>query len=307
MSITVVSHPYCALHEVPEHHPEEPARLAAVQDQLIRSGLEYVLQQVDGRAASNEDLYRVHSATYIDDLCLREPAAGDAPIWLDPDTLLGAGSIRAARHAAGAALTAVDAVMQHSDHQAFANIRPPGHHAGRDQAGGFCLFNNVAVAAAYAMQRYGLQRVAIVDFDVHHGNGTEDIFAQDERVLFCSSFQHPLYPFSGVDSISPLLIDVPLPAATRGAEWRQAVAARWFPAIDHFQPELLLVSAGFDGHVEDDMAQFMLTEQDYQWLASELQQLAKRHCQGRLVAVLEGGYDHSALGRSVVAFLKGWL
>ncbi len=305
MSITIFSHYLCGLHQVSAMHPEEPARLDAINDQLIRSGLDYVLTQKDASPAQRHDLYRVHSATYVDDLFLREDEP--EPRWLDPDTLIGPGSLKAAMYAAGAAINAADEVMKAANQQAFCSIRPPGHHATRDQAMGFCIFNNVAIAAAYAMHHYDLQRVAIIDFDVHHGNGTEDIFAHDERVLFCSSFQHPLYPHSGADSISPNIINIPLPAATRGADWRAAISARWLPAIDHFQPELILVSAGFDGHLEDDMAQFMLVEDDYQWLAQQLKHLADNHCQGRLVAVLEGGYDHSSLGRSVVAFLKGLL
>lgn len=307
MAITIFSHSYCSLHKVTEVYPERPARLGAINDQLIRSGMEYVLTQKDATPASKDDLYRVHDVAYVNDLFVREPQADDDHIWLDPDTLMGPGTLRAALYAAGSGKNAVDEVMTAENAKAFCAVRPPGHHATANQAMGFCLFNNIAVAAAYALHHYPIERVAIIDFDVHHGNGTEDIFLQDERVLFCSSFQHPLYPDTGADTVSPNVINVPLAAGCYGTEWRQQVAERWFPAIDHFAPNLILVSAGFDGHLEDDMAQFNLVEDDYNWIAQELSKLADQHCQGRLVAMLEGGYNLNALGRSVVAFLKGLL
>lgn len=305
MSITVFSHQYCSLHRVSEVHPEEPARIAAINDQIIRSGMEFALTQKDAEPADREDLLRVHAANYVDDVFERAPTEPDQHIWLDPDTMMTAGTLRAALYAAGSGICAVDEVFTAENRRAFCSVRPPGHHATWDAAMGFCIFNNVAVATAYAMHKYGLERVAIVDFDVHHGNGTEDIFLNDERVLFCSSFQHPLYPNSGTETISHEVINIPLPAGCDGPTWQAAVRERWFPAIDAFEPQLIMVSAGFDGHMEDDMAQFNLTETDYHWIAQELKALAEHHCEGRIVAMLEGGYDHSSLGRSVVAFLKG--
>jgi acetoin utilization deacetylase AcuC-like enzyme len=303
MAITLFSHPSCYLHLAGDDHPEQPARLSAVNDQLIRSGLEFVVQQRDASPAAATDLYAVHSKLYVDEIYAKAPT--DGHIWLDPDTQMMPHSLNAALHAAGAAINAVDQVMTDVNQQAFCNIRPPGHHATRDQAMGFCIFNNVAVAAAYALQKYQLNRVAIVDFDVHHGNGTEDIFAGDERVLFCSSFQYPLYPNTGDVPSADNIENLPLPALCKPAVWREQILQHWLPRINAFQPQLILVSAGFDGHREDDMAQFLLTEDDYHWIAQQLKQLADQHCQGRMVATLEGGYALSALGRSVVAFLKG--
>jgi acetoin utilization deacetylase AcuC-like enzyme len=302
MAITLFSHPSCYRHLAGEDHPEQPARLSAINDQLIRSGLEFVLQQRDASPATKQDLYRAHSRLYVDQLFAKAPQQGF--IWLDPDTQMMSHSLEAALHAAGAAINAVDQVMGGTNEQAFCNIRPPGHHATRDQAMGFCLFNNIAVAASYAMEKYQLSRIAIVDFDVHHGNGTEDIFSGDERVLFCSSFQHPFYPHTGTTATAANIINVPLPALCKPQQWREQVAAHWFSPLQQFAPQLLLISAGFDGHREDDMAQFLLSEDDYSWLTTELKRIADQHCHGRIVSILEGGYALSALGRSVVAHLK---
>ena len=307
MSITLFSHAACALHRVTEVHPECPERLGAVNDQLIRSGLEYVLTQKDATQASKADLYRAHDIAYVNDVFAKAPTAHDEHIWLDPDTVMTAGTLEAALYAAGSGINGIDEIMQQANQRVFCAIRPPGHHATRSAAMGFCIFNNIAVAALYALHHYPVQRIAIVDFDVHHGNGTEDIFLQDDRVLFCSSFQHPLYPNTGADTISPHVVNIPMPAGCEGFEWQQAVQQRWLPAIDAFAPDLILVSAGFDGHLEDDMAQFNLREDDYFWIGKQLKALADNHCQGRLLAMLEGGYEFSSLGRSVVAFLKGIL
>lgn len=303
MPITLYSHPSCYYHENGVDHPECPERLSAINDQLIRSGMEYVVMQLDASPANREDLYLAHGKRYVDELFAKAPTEGH--IWLDPDTVMGPKSLNAALHAAGSGINAVAKVMSGANQQAFCAVRPPGHHATREQAMGFCLINNIAVAAEHALNSYGLRRIAIVDFDVHHGNGTEDIFQHDPRVLFCSSFEHPLYPYSGADSKSEHIINLPLAGGCKGPTWREQVQQHWLPAIDTFAPELILISAGFDGHAEDDMAHFMLREDDYQWIATELKQLADKHCQGRVVAMLEGGYALSALGRSVVAFLKG--
>lgn len=303
MAMTLFSHPSCYRHLAGDDHPEQPARLSAINDQLIRSGMEFIVQQRDATAASKSEVYRAHSNLYVDEIYAKAP--GDSHIWLDPDTQMMQHSLEAALHAAGAGINAVDLVLQHDNQQAFCTVRPPGHHATRNQAMGFCIFNNIAIAALHALEQHGLQRVAIVDFDVHHGNGTEDIFAGDERVLFCSSFQYSLYPNTGDKPMAENIENLPLPALCKPAIWREQILQHWLPRINAFKPQLILVSAGFDGHREDDMAQFLLTEADYQWIAQQLKQLADQHCQGRIVATLEGGYALSALGRSVVAFLKG--
>ena len=305
MAITLFSHPSCYLHLAGDDHPEQPARLSAINDQLIRSGLEYVVQQRDATPASSANLYQAHCRLYVDETIAKAPV--DGHIWLDPDTQMMKHSLNAAFHAAGAGINAVDLVMAGCNEQAFCSVRPPGHHATRDQAMGFCIFNNIAVAAAHALKHHCIQRLAIVDFDVHHGNGTEDIFSGDERVLFCSSFQFPLYPNTGNENSASNIENLPLPALCKPAIWREQILQHWLPRLEAFAPQLILISAGFDGHREDDMAQFLLTEDDYHWIAQQLKQLADKHCQGRIVACLEGGYALSALGRSVVAFLKGFM
>ena len=304
MTVTVFSHPACLQHNLGAEHPESPARLHAIFDQILSSGLEYVLQHKDSSAATDEQLALVHDKNYIADLKAQTPETG--LVWLDDDTAMMSKSLQAARYAAGAAINAVDLVMQGYDQQAFCAIRPPGHHAEHARAMGFCLFNNIAVAASYALQHYKLQRVVIVDFDVHHGNGTEQIFHSDNRVLFCSSFEHPFYPFTDPQSTSHLL-KIPLAGGSDGQLFRQFAQEQWLPAIEAFAPQLILISAGFDAHYEDEMAHLKWREADYQWIATALKEMAQRHCDGRIVACLEGGYAGSALGRSVVAMLKAWL
>ena len=303
MSISIFSHPDCELHNPDPDHPECPQRISAVLDQVIRSGLDYVVRQEQATPAPLEALYRAHSKVYIDELRAKSPTEGH--IWLDPDTPMTPASFQAALAAAGAAINAVDHVMQLANAQAFCAVRPPGHHATVDQAMGFCLINNVAVAATHALHTYGVKRVAIVDFDVHHGNGTEDIFKYDDRVLLCSSFQSQIFPYTGDDTRSEHIINLPLPAGCKSLEWREAVYYNWLPALEAHQPELVLISAGFDGHAEEDMAQFFLVEDDYFWISEKLKAIADKYAEGRIVSVLEGGYDLSALGRSAVAHLKG--
>lgn len=304
MTVTVFSHAACSQHNLGVDHPEAPARLHAIFDQILSSGLEYVLQHKDSTPASDAQLALAHDAAYVADVIAKIPMQG--LVWLDDDTAMMNKSVTAARYAAGAAINAVDLVMQGRDQQAFCAVRPPGHHAERSQAMGFCLFNNIAIAAVYAMQHYGLQRIVIVDFDVHHGNGTEQIFKDDHRVLFCSSFEHPFYPFTEPGS-SDYMLKMPLNGGSDGSLFRQLAEQQWLPAIEAFSPQLILISAGFDAHYEDEMAHLRWRESDYQWIAAALKELASRHCDGRLVACLEGGYALSALGRSVVAMLKAWL
>ena len=297
-----ISHDECLAHDTGGLHPETAERLEAISNQLIMSGLDYVVLRYDAPKATRDQLHRVHTEAHVDRVFRAAPECG--MIEIDGDTVMSPGTLDAALRAAGAGVMAVDLVMAEEANPVFCAVRPPGHHAERDRAMGFCLFNNVAVAAAHALVAHGLSRVAIVDFDAHHGNGTEDIFAEEPRVLYCSSFQHPFYPFTGHESDSPNLVGVPLPAGTGSIAFREAVAEHWFPALDAFRPEFLLISAGFDAHVLDDMSSLALVEADYGWLTEQLVAIARRHSGGRIVSVLEGGYEPGALARSVVAHLK---
>ena len=283
-------------------HPECPERLRAIDDQLIASGLSDHLLHVDAPPAAPAELERVHDARYVQTIISEAPRAG--LLHLDPDTAMCPDTLQAALRAAGAGVLATDLVLNGDAAAAFCSVRPPGHHAERGRAMGFCFFNNVAVAAAHALQKHGLQRVAIADFDVHHGNGTEDIFRDDERVLMVLTFQHPFYPYSGNEGRSARMVNIPLAAYSAGAEFRAAVQNHWLPALENFAPEMLFISAGFDAHRDDDMAMLRLVEADYTWVTQQLRTVAVRHAQGRMVSMLEGGYELHALGRSVAAHLK---
>jgi len=252
--------------------------------------------------ASEQILRLVHGQGYMDELAAMAPSVGYRGI--DPDTSMNPHTLEAARFAAGALVQAVDAVMAGQSQTAFCAVRPPGHHASAARAMGFCFFNNIAVAAAHALHAHGLKRVAIIDFDVHHGNGTEAIFAGDERVLMCGFFQHPLFPDCGVDQPAANMVNVPVPAYTKGDAIKTLVAEHWLPRLQDHAPEMVFVSAGFDGHREDDMAQLGLVEKDYVWLTEQIMAVADRHAQGRIVSALEGGYNLSALARSVVAHVR---
>ena len=223
---------------------------------------------------------------------------------IDPDTAMCEHSYNAAMRSVGAALAATDAVLSGELDHAFCAIRPPGHHATRSRSMGFCIFNSLAIAVMHALERHGLERVAVIDFDVHHGNGTEDILAGDERVLMCSTFQHPFYPYCGTEDVAPNMVNVPVPAYTAGSEIRKLMEKHWFPALEAFKPQLIFISAGFDAHREDDLGQLGMTEADYRWITEQLMHIANRHGQGRIVSCLEGGYNLSALGRSVEAHLR---
>ncbi len=291
-------------------HPECPQRLGAIEDRLLITGLGDALERREPTPASVSELELAHGRLYIASLRgltdeLREEVAAGGPthLALDPDTSINVHSWEAALLAAGAALNATDAVIAGELENAFCAVRPPGHHACRDKAMGFCLFNNVALAAKYALDRHGLQRVAIIDFDVHHGNGTEDIVAGDERILMCSFYQHPFYP-EWPHSTAANLVNLPVPAYTKGMDVRELIDAAWLPRLEAHRPEMIFISAGFDAHREDDLGQLGLVEQDYAWITEQLKALARRHAQGRIVSVLEGGYNLSALARSVEAHLR---
>lgn len=302
MQTAYISHPLCLKHDMGAHHPECPARIHAIEDQLIASGLMDYLQHHDAPEATREQLLRVHDAAHLDHVAATSPAQGI--VHIDGDTAMNPYTYQAALRAAGAAVLAVDLVLAGKVENAFCGVRPPGHHAERARAMGFCLFNNVAVGAAHALEHHGLKRVAIADFDVHHGNGTEDIFCNDPRVMLCSTFQHPFYPNSGADSGNEHIINVPLAAGAGGDEFRAAVTEHWLPALKAFQPEMILISAGFDAHRDDDMSMLRLSEPDYAWVTAELKRIAEQYAQRRIVSVLEGGYELHALGRSVAAHIK---
>lgn len=302
MQTAYISHPLCLKHDMGAHHPECPARIHAVEDQLISSGLYSYLQHHDAPEVTREQLLRVHDAGYLDSIAAAAPKVG--VVELDGDTAMNQFTYQAALRAAGAVVMGVDLVMAGRVENAFCNIRPPGHHAERAQAMGFCIFNNIAVGAAHALAAYGLSRVAIADFDVHHGNGTENIFHEDPRVMLLSTFQHPFYPYCGADSGNDHIINVPLAAGTRGGQFREAVAEHWLPALERFQPEMLFISAGFDAHLEDDMSSMGLVEADYAWVTEALKRVAEKHSRSRIVSVLEGGYELHALGRSAMAHVK---
>ncbi len=284
------------------HHPECPARLQAVYDAFEHAGLMPRLHAVTAAAATAEQLYAAHEEAYVDSIFAVAPEHDYAA--LDPDTSMNPYSLAAARYAAGAVVQGVDLVMNSEVANAFCAVRPCGHHATYNRSMGFCIFNNVAVGAAHAMAEHGLDRIAILDFDVHHGNGTEDIFYNDERVLLCSSFQHPYYPGSGADSGNAHIIPTPLPARTGSAPFRAAIEATWFPVLEAFSPQLIIISAGFDAHADDPLAYLELREDDYRWITTRICDLARRHCQGRIVSALEGGYNLAALGRSAVAHVE---
>ena len=302
MATAFITHADCARHDMGRHHPESPARLAAIEDHLISSGLAGLLERHDAPAAETSELARVHPREYIE--AIREASPRSGIVHLDPDTAMCPHTWDAALHAAGAAVLATDLVIGGRAGSAFCAVRPPGHHATRTRAMGFCLFNNVAVGAKHALEHHGVERVAIIDFDVHHGNGTEDIFSDDERVVMASIFQHPFYPYSGTDDPAPNMANVPLPAGSDGKALRTAVERIWMPALDELEPQMIFVSAGFDAHVEDDMAGLRFTEADYAWVTQRIKEVADKYAGGKIVSVLEGGYALSALGRSVVTHLK---
>lgn len=308
MSTGYFSHPDCMRHDVGSWHPESPARLQAIDDQLIASRIVDLVEHHHGAHASLAMVARNHSASAIARVVDNVPADDAAEHYpIDGDTLLNAYSLDAALAAAGAAVAATDAVMSGQLKNAFCAIRPPGHHATPSTSMGFCLFNNVAIAAHHAMASHGLQRIAIIDFDVHHGNGTQEAFKNDPRVLMASFFQHPFYPYTDHTDSQPGLhnmVNVPLAAYSGGDAVRTLVSAQWLPALHAHQPQMIFISAGFDAHREDDLGQMGLVEADYAWLTRQIMAVAKQHAQGRIVSCLEGGYNLSALGRSVVAHLK---
>jgi acetoin utilization deacetylase AcuC-like enzyme len=305
------SHPDCRKHEMGPGHPECPERLDAIEDRLLVTGVMDALDRRDAPLAAAGDLELAHDRLHIaamrglgEQLADEIRAGGQSHLHVDPDTAMNPYTWTAALRSAGAVVAAVDAVMAGELENAFCAVRPPGHHACRDRAMGFCFFNNVAVGVRYALDRHRLQRVAVVDFDVHHGNGTEDILAGDDRVLMVSFFQHPFYPFSGDEPKASNMVNLPVPAYTRGMAVRELIDMMWLPRLEAFRPEMIFISAGFDAHREDELGQLGLTESDYTWITMRLKEIAAKHSNKRIVSSLEGGYNLGALGRSVEAHVR---
>lgn len=297
-----ITHPDCTRHEMGPHHPECPERLGAINDMLLTKGLLDYMAPYDAEPATVDQLERAHAALYVQELFAASPAEGYHHV--DPDTSMNPHTLQAALRAAGAVVQATDLVLGGKAPSAFCNVRPPGHHAERDSAQGFCFFNNVAVGIRHALDVHGLQRVALIDFDVHHANGSEDILMGDERVLMCSIYEKGLFPDSGESHDGPNMVNVGLPARMGSDAFREAVLEQWLPALDAFAPQLIYISAGFDAHREDDMGNLALVEADYAWVTQQIMRLADRHCRGRVISCLEGGYALSALARSTAAHVR---
>ena len=295
MPTAYISHPDCLKHDTSAAHPESARRLSAIEDRFVETGLSDVLSNIEAPEVRREHLLRVHTDRHVQTVESMTPSSGYAQ--LDPDTIISPDSLTAARRAAGAVTRAVDLVLNGDMSSAFCGVRPPGHHAESGRAMGFCLFNNIAVGAAHALEEHGLNKVAILDFDVHHGNGTEEIFQDEPRVLFCSTYQHPFFPFTRQLADAPNRVSIPLDATARSSEFRSAVIDHWLPALQEFEPELIFVSAGFDAHVDDDMSNVSLTDADFSWVTQQIVGVAEMSASGRVISVLEGGYELNSLAR----------
>ncbi len=302
MQTAYISHPDCLKHDMGMGHPECPQRLTAIENELQATGLLAQLQCYEAPLATTDQLARVHALGYIESIRQAAPTAG--LIALDADTAMNPFTLNAALRAAGAVVLAADLVLMGTVNNAFCATRPPGHHAESDRAMGFCLFNNVAVGVAHAIRQHQLQRVAILDFDVHHGNGSEEIFHDNPHVMLCSTFQHPFYPYSGANSGNDRIINVPLRRDADGAVFRQVVNEHWLPALDRFKPEMIFVSAGFDAHRNNDMSQVHFSDDDYVWITQQIRAIAEQYSQDRIVSVLEGGYELRSLARCVAAHVR---
>jgi acetoin utilization deacetylase AcuC-like enzyme len=307
MTTLLYIHPSSAVHDPGPGHPESPARIRAILSLIEREqrkGALIGVHREEAPRATRAQLERAHSGRYVEAILGAEPASGHRR--LDPDTVMSPGSTEAALRAAGAACAAVGAVVGGGVRNAFCALRPPGHHAEPERAMGFCLFNNVGIGALEALAVHGVGKISIFDFDVHHGNGTQAIFAKEPRVQYLSTHQWPLYPGTGARAETGVgnIVNRPLPAGTGSKDWRRVVEADILPTIDGFAPELIMISAGFDAHRADPLAMLELEEADFAWVTRELMALADRHAAGRVVSVLEGGYDLNALARSCLAHLN---
>ncbi len=302
MNTALVSHSDVVLHEIAPGHPECPQRIDVIRDQLMKQELYDCLAHYEAPRADRDQLLRAHTEAHVDMIHRVSPATGS--VSLDADTAMNAHTLEASLRAAGGGVLATDLVLGGQHRNAFCLVRPPGHHAERSTAMGFCFFGSVAIAARHALEHHGLSRVAIVDFDVHHGNGTEDIVDGDPRILFCSSFQHPLYPGGHRENVLDQRVNTPLQAGTTGRVFREAIEAKWMPALERFQPEMLFISAGFDAHVEDPLAGLSLVDADFAWVTRRMVDFAEQSCNGRIVSMLEGGYALQALARSASAHVR---
>jgi len=300
-----ITHPSFMRHEMGEHHPECPERLAVIADRLLARGVLDCMDEFEAPQATFEQIDRAHEMRHYYELKAAAPDEGYVNV--DPDTAMNPHTWTAALHAAGAAVLGAELVASGRYQRAFCAVRPPGHHALSGQAMGFCFFNNVAIGVMHALEELGMQRVALIDFDVHHGNGSEDILAGDERVLMVSTFQQQLYPFNGEQALGPNMCNVGLPPYSDGALLRAAVTERWLPALRAFAPQMLFVSAGFDAHREDDMSHLGWRDEDYAWVSREIARFADEACEGRIVSTLEGGYHLPALARCVELHLRALL
>ncbi len=304
-TIALISHPDCLLHDTGYGHVERPERVKKIQTALQEYQFKVPAKFYEAPTVTREQLYRVHDKAYVDWIFSISP--DEDMIGIDEDTFMNPYTLRAALHAAGAVSLGVDLVMKNQAKVAFCNVRPPGHHAEREKAMGFCFFNNVALGAVHAMTEYNLKRIAIIDFDVHHGNGTQDIFQNNKHVMLCSSFEHPFYPGYEPEMDNEHVICVPLAAGTGGAEFREKVEAAWFEKLAAFQPELIFFSAGFDGHKDDLLGGLKLDVEDYVWVTSQIAKIAQVHCEGRMVSSLEGGYHLAALAECVPAHVNAMI
>ena len=302
MSTAYISHPDCHDHDTGEGHPESARRLSAIEDKLLASGLSDFLRNIDAPEVTRAQLLRAHSAEYLAMIEAVMPQKGYAR--LDPDTVVSPGTLKAAKRAAGAVVSAVDRLMSGELENAFCSIRPPGHHAERNRAMGFCIYNNIAVGVTHAMEAHGIKKVAVVDFDVHQGNGTEDILIGDDRVLYCSIFQHPFFPYTPLPENNERVVSIPLEASARSAQFRAAVVDHWLPALNRFRPEMIFISAGFDAHQDDEMSYVSLTDADFRWVTEQIVKVAETSASGRIVSVLEGGYELHSLSRCVETHLR---
>lgn len=302
MSIAIISHPDCELHDEGKGHPERPQRVQVIQEALKKTAFNMDVNYYEAPLIQREQLDNVHDPAYVEWLIAKAPHTGTFRI--DEDTMMNTHTLRAAYLAAGSVPLAVDLVMSGEASVAFCNVRPPGHHAEYDRAMGFCFFNNVAIGVVHAMKQHGLKKAAIIDFDVHHGNGTQNIFQDNKQVMLCSSFEFPQYPGYDPSMDNEHILNLPLPTGTSGAEFRKKTAAKWFEKLDRFAPQIIFFSAGFDAHENDPLAGLELQAADYVWLTREIAKLANKHCDGKMISVLEGGYDLQALGECVPAHVK---
>lgn len=302
MVTAYITHPDCQLHQMGEHHPECPDRVRLIEDQLISDQLFDFLKFYQAPLVSDDDLYRAHTQKYVQKIESLSPQQG--LVSIDDDTLMNPYTITAAKRAAGAGVLAVDLVLKGEVNNAFCNVRPPGHHAEREQAMGFCFFNNIAIAALHALQSKVIRKVAIIDFDVHHGNGTEEILQDDDRVMILSSFQYPSFPDKDFAINHKNIVNVKLHPNTKGHEYRELVSHDWFTALRKFSPDMIFISAGFDAHHLDPLADINLKESDYVWLTQQIMMIADQCAKGRIVSMLEGGYHLGALAKSASAHIR---